>query len=75
MSRRRSRCFPGGRSAIVQRLNQEITRVLALAETRDRFQAVDFTVVTSTPEAFDRMLRSDIEVFAKVAKAAGLIAK
>jgi tripartite-type tricarboxylate transporter receptor subunit TctC len=61
--------------AVVQRLNQEVARVLGLPETRDRFQAVDFTVVTSTPDAFDRMLRSDIEVFAKVAKAGGLIAK
>jgi len=61
--------------AIVQRLNQEVTRVLTLPETRARFQAVDFNVVTGTPEAFDRMLRSDIEVFSKVAKAGGLIAK
>jgi hypothetical protein len=52
-----------------------VTRILTLPETRDRFQAVDFNVVTSTPEAFDRMLRSDIEVFSKVAKAGGLIAK
>ena len=61
--------------AIVQQLNREITRILGLPETRERFQAVDFNVVTSTPEAFDRTLRSDIEVFSRVAKAAGLIAK
>src|SRR5262249_22829092 len=30
---------------VVQRLNQEITRILGLPETRDRFQAVDFNVV------------------------------
>ena len=61
--------------ATVQRLNQEVTRILMLPETQDRFQAVDFNVVTGTPEAFDRMLRSDIEAFSRVAKASGLIAK
>ena len=61
--------------AIVQQINGEVLRILGLAEIRDKFQAVDFNVVTSTPEAFDRMLRADIEVFSKVAKAAGLIAK
>ena len=49
--------------------------MLGLPEIRDEFQAVDFNVVTGSPEAFDRMLRSDIEVFARVAKAGGLIAK
>jgi len=53
----------------------EVARILGLPEIRERFQSVDFNVVTSTPEAFDRILRSDIEVFSRVAKAGGLIAK
>ena len=50
-------------------------RVILSISVRDRFQAVDFQVSTGTPEAFDRTLRSDIEVFSGVAKAGGLIAK
>jgi tripartite-type tricarboxylate transporter receptor subunit TctC len=61
--------------AIVHRINKEVARILELAEVRERLNAVDFHVVTSTPEAFDKALRSDIQVFSKVAKAAGLIAK
>ena len=61
--------------AIVQQINGEIGRILGLPETRDRFQAVDFNVVTSTPEGYDRLPRSDIEAFRKVAKAGGLIAQ
>jgi tripartite-type tricarboxylate transporter receptor subunit TctC len=33
------------------------------------------TLARLSPEEFDRMLRADIETFAKVAKAAGLIAR
>jgi tripartite-type tricarboxylate transporter receptor subunit TctC len=60
---------------IIQLLNKEVTRILRLPELTEKFQAVDFHVLTSTPEEFDKMLRADIEIFAKVAKAAGLIAK
>jgi len=61
--------------AIVHLLYKKVARILDLPEVKDRLQAVDFNVLTSTPEQFDRSLRSDIEVFSKVAKSAGLIAK
>jgi tripartite-type tricarboxylate transporter receptor subunit TctC len=61
--------------AIVYRINQEVGRILELPEVRERLQAVDFNVVTSSPEEFERSLRADMDLFSKVAKAAGLIAK
>jgi len=61
--------------AIVHRLNREVGRILDLPDVRERLLAVDFNIVTSTPEEFDRSLRADIELFSRVAKAAGLIAK
>jgi tripartite-type tricarboxylate transporter receptor subunit TctC len=61
--------------AIVHQLNKEVGRILALPEVRERLQAVDFNVVTSTPEDFDKALRADMDTFTRVARAAGLIAK
>ena len=34
--------------------------------------AVDFNILTSSPEEFIKQLHADIEVFTKVARAAGL---
>jgi len=61
--------------AIVLAINREVTRVLDLPDVRERLQSVDFNVVTSTPDEFTRSLHADIEVFSRVAKAAGLVAK
>jgi tripartite-type tricarboxylate transporter receptor subunit TctC len=61
--------------AIVHQLNKEVGRILDLPEVKERLQSVDFNVVRSTPEEFDQALRADMEVFSRVAKAAGLIAK
>ena len=60
---------------IVDQLNKEVLRILALPEIRERLQSYDFHVVPSTPEELDKSLRADIETFRKVGRAAGLIAK
>jgi tripartite-type tricarboxylate transporter receptor subunit TctC len=61
--------------AIVHQINKDVTRVLAMPEVRDRLQGIDFNIVTSTPEAFTKSLHADIQLFGKVAKAAGLVQK
>lgn len=60
---------------ILNQINRELVRILALPEIRERLQAYDFQVVPSTPAEFDKILRADIEAFRQVGKAAGLIAK
>ncbi|HYC45715.1 MAG TPA: tripartite tricarboxylate transporter substrate binding protein [Burkholderiales bacterium] len=60
---------------IVDQLNKEVLRILALPEVRERLQSYDFHIVPSTPEELDKSLRADIETFRKVGRAAGLIAK
>ena len=61
--------------SIVNQINRDVARVLELPEVRERLHGIDFNIVKSTPEAFTRSLHADIQVFAKVAKSAGLIAK
>ena len=48
---------------------------MELPDVKERFRALGVELATTTPEEYDRMIHSQIEVFTKVAKAAGLIAK
>jgi len=58
--------------SIVNRINKEVARILALPDVRERLLSVDFNILTSSPEEFHKQLHADIEVFTKVARAAGL---
>jgi len=61
--------------AIVHQINKEVARILEIPEVRERLLGVDFNILTSTPEEYDKMLRSDIATFTRVAKEAGLRTK
>jgi tripartite-type tricarboxylate transporter receptor subunit TctC len=56
---------------IVQRLNQEIARILANPTHHDRMTSADFEPTTSTPEQFAAFIRSETTKWAKVVKASG----
>ena len=60
---------------IVQQINKEVARILDMPDVRDRLLGVDFNILTSTPEEYDKMLISDIATFTRVAKEAGLRTK
>jgi len=60
---------------IVHQISKDVARVLELPEVKERMQAISFDIAPSTPEEYDQQIRNQIEVFTKVAKAAGLIAK
>ncbi len=61
--------------AIVQQINKEAARILDTADVRDKLLGVDFNILTSTPEEYDKMLRADIATFTRIAKEAGLRTK
>ncbi len=61
--------------AIVHQINREVARILDLPDVRERLLGVDFNILISTPEEYDRMLRSDIATFTRVAKESGLRVK
>ena len=58
--------------AIVNQINRETARILETPEVRDKLLGVDFNILTSTPEDYDKSLRADIATFTRVAKEAGL---
>ena len=58
---------------ILNQLNREVARALALPDVKERLQSYDFNVTPSTPEEIDKQLRTDIAAFRKVGIAAGLV--
>lgn len=58
---------------IVRRLNQELVSVLKTPELLNSIRSQGGDVVASTPEAFSRILREEIERYGKVIRAAGIV--
>lgn len=57
--------------AIVNRLNAEITRVLAEPDLHARFEAEGSAVAPMTPAGFEAFVRAETEKYAKLVKATG----
>jgi tripartite-type tricarboxylate transporter receptor subunit TctC len=67
---------PGGTpQAIVERLHGEIAAVVAMPEVRARLSALGFEPIASTPQEFADRIRSEIEKWAKVIRAANIKAQ
>ncbi len=67
--------FPAGTPrAIVMRLNKEIGDILTSPEMVDRFRTQGIDLVTSTPEAFAALIKSEIPKWRKVVKESGATA-
>ena len=58
--------------AIVQRLNQELVRILQLPATREQLAAQGMTVVANTPAQFAQVIRDDTQKFGRIIKNAGI---
>ena len=60
---------------IVNRLHGEIVRALALPDVRERLNSVGFELVGGTPEAFAVFIKSEIEKWTKIVRAAKISAE
>ncbi len=58
---------------IIARLNQEIARGYSAPDVRDRLLREGNDVVLNTPEQFDAFFRGEMDKWAKVIKAAGIV--
>jgi tripartite-type tricarboxylate transporter receptor subunit TctC len=58
--------------SIIAKLNREVTRILAEPELQQRLSAVGIEPRPSTPEAFDRLVRDEVALLTKVARAANI---
>lgn len=57
---------------VLQQINKEVVRILALPEVKQRLEGIDFVAATTTPEEHERVLRADIQTFSGVVTLAGL---
>jgi tripartite-type tricarboxylate transporter receptor subunit TctC len=57
---------------IVAKLNQEVSRILNLADSKERWNAIGAEPVPIAPEAFDKYVAEQISLFTKLAKAANI---
>lgn len=65
--------LPAGTSQdLVDRWHQEIARIVALPEARERFATLGMDVVANTPSAFSARIRSEVPRWANVIRQANL---
>jgi tripartite-type tricarboxylate transporter receptor subunit TctC len=57
--------------AIVKKIHDDLQRILATADVRDKFINQGMEATSTTPEAFSAHIRSEISKWAKVVKASG----
>ena len=55
-------------AAVTQKLSATLTRALATPAVRDKLQEMGFDVIGSTPEAYAKLIRDEIERWSKVVK-------
>jgi len=60
---------------VVAKLNREIARILADADTRARWAPIGIEPQPGPPEAFERLLREDVAVFTRIARDANIRAE
>jgi tripartite-type tricarboxylate transporter receptor subunit TctC len=65
----------GTSQAIVSRLHAEITKALALPDVREKLGAIGFEPCSNLPAAFAEKVKTDIERWGKVIRAAGIKAE
>jgi tripartite-type tricarboxylate transporter receptor subunit TctC len=58
--------------AVLNQLSNEVARILALPDIRERLQSEGVVPKSSTPEEFARFTRAEIEKLGKVVKASGM---
>ena len=57
---------------IVNRLHQEIVKVLAAPDVKDRVEKIGLEPVTTTPDEFDALIRRELAENAQIVKAVGI---
>jgi tripartite-type tricarboxylate transporter receptor subunit TctC len=62
----------GTPNQIIARLNSEITQILASPEMRETLANQGLNAVTSTPEQFEALMKTDLARWAQVVKTAGI---
>jgi tripartite-type tricarboxylate transporter receptor subunit TctC len=57
---------------IVDLLQRQIARIVAMPDVKERLDALGFAQVASTPEAYAAQIKADIETWSKVVREANI---
>ena len=57
---------------IIAKLNRDITRILAAPDLKERWTAVGIEPRPGSPEAFDKLVRDEVELLTRIARAANI---
>jgi tripartite-type tricarboxylate transporter receptor subunit TctC len=60
---------------ILNKISRELARVLELPDIRERLDGINFVIAPSTPEAYDKIVREQMQTISTLVVAAGLRAK
>lgn len=60
---------------ILNQISRELARVLDLPDVRERLNAINFVIAPTTPEAYDKIVRAQMEAISKLVVDAGLRGK
>jgi len=60
---------------VMARLNEEIARILRDADTRARWEPIGISPRATTPQEFDRLIRDEVALFTRIARAAAIKAE
>jgi len=63
----------GTPAPVIARLSQEVARVLALPDVRERLRAQSVTPRGTTPEEFDGFVRAEVQRLTQLARTAGIV--
>ena len=58
--------------AIVARLHKEVARIVALPDVKARISDMGFNIIMNSPQEFTVQIRSEVEKWSKVVKAANI---
>jgi tripartite-type tricarboxylate transporter receptor subunit TctC len=62
----------GTPAAVVRRLHDDVVKILAQPETRERISALGFDIIASTPQEFAAQIKVEVAKWTKVVKEAGI---
>lgn len=60
---------------IINKISQDVARALDTPDVKKQMDAINFIAAPTSPEEFDKIIRSQLVIFDRVARQAGLIAK
>jgi tripartite-type tricarboxylate transporter receptor subunit TctC len=60
---------------ILNQISKDVARVLELPDVKQRMDNIGFTPAPTTPDEYDKIVRSQVRMFTEIAKDVGLIPK